>query len=512
MGQLTTTADLVAKRAFWRANRQTIVWTNGCFDLLHAGHVRTLRDARSQGDVLIVGVNSDRSVRANKGPSRPVIPESYRAEMVAALQCVDFVVIFDDNTPTQILDQLRPDVHCKGEDYKDGKKAMPEAETVRSYGGRVAFLPLYDGLSTSSIIERIRGELRQGPIDPPAEEFFSIPSLVDRFSASRVLVVGDVMLDEYIIGGISRISPEAPVPILDVQEKRYSCGGAANVAANVASLSGSAFLAGLIGEDQPGTILKQKLETFKIRTEALIESKESATICKTRFVAGQQQIVRVDQENRRALTGKERAQLLLQIRNLLPETQVCILSDYAKGLLDETTCGELIRACRQDGKAVIVDPKGRNFSKYRGCSLITPNLKEAGIAAGIDIHSEADVYAAGKALLDQLPGTAVLLTRGSDGMTLFCEGQQPLSVPTVARNVFDVVGAGDTAVATLAVALGAALPLESCIKLANIAAGIAVEKHGTVAVGIDELAAHSEALTLLSSAGALAARNAAGVV
>jgi D-glycero-beta-D-manno-heptose-7-phosphate kinase len=395
-------------------------------------------------------------------------------------------------------------VHCKGADYADGRKPVPELEVVRSFGGRVAFLQLHPGCSTSGIIDKILSNTHTGrePFtgDPPWDgEAAPSSSLVDLFSNSKVIVVGDVMLDEYVTGQISRISPEAPVPVLDVVARSFRCGGAATVAANIASLSGVAFLSGLIGRDPAGATLKDNLSEYGIHLNALIQSDTRRTTCKTRYVAGQQQIVRVDHESRKGSDEMERREILIQLSLSVPQIDVCILSDYAKGLLDERMCMDVIHVCRAHGKPTVVDPKGPNFAKYRGCSLITPNLKEAGIATGTEISTEEDLAMAGAKLLELLPGTSVLVTRGPDGMTLFREGQSPLSIPTVARKVYDVVGAGDTAVATLAVAIGAGFGIENAIRLANIAAGVAVEQSGTVAVGIDQLAARPEALDVLRS-------------
>jgi D-glycero-beta-D-manno-heptose-7-phosphate kinase len=506
LDKLTTLDTLIPQRIHWRANGLKVVWTNGCFDLLHAGHLKTLQEAKSMGDILVVGVNGDRSVRENKGTMRPIIPESQRAELVASLECVDHVVVFNDKTPEQILLNLQPDVHCKGSDYADGKKPIPEAGIVKSYGGCVAFLNLFPGCSTTGIIEKIlggasteRANERRDSVSCGENDVPAAASLVDLFSTSKAFIIGDVMLDEYVTGSISRISPEAPVPVLDVASRRFTCGGAANVAANVASLSGVAFLSGLIGRDLPGVTLRERLREYGIQLNALIESEAAQTICKTRFVAGQQQIVRVDQESRRSLDEGERRDLLAQIKLIIPDVHVCVLSDYAKGLLDERMCQDIIQLCREHGRPAIVDPKGRNFLKYRGCTLITPNLRETGIAAEIEIKTDDDLENAGAKLLEMLPGTAILVTRGPDGMTLFRQSRRSLSIPTVARKVYDVVGAGDTAVATLAVALGAGFGIEDAIQLANIAAGVAVEQRGTVAVGIDQLAARPEALEVLQT-------------
>ena len=329
-------------------------------------------------------------------------------ELIASLECVNHTVIFTGNSPEQILHKLRPDVLCLASDLGTGLgSSIAETEIVKSYGGRVAYLTLHPAcLSTPTIADIVKGSLREHE-EYPAETMPVPASLVDRFSGSKALVVGDVMLDEYVSGSISRISPEAPVPILDVSARRFTCGGAANVAANMASLSGIAFVSGLIGLDQPGITLRGRLREYGIQLNALIESETAQTTCKTRFVAGQQQIVRVDQESRRPLSDVERNDLLTQITRIIPHVDVCVLSDYAKGLLDERMCQDIIQFCLVHAKPTIVDPKGSNFRKYQGCSLITPNLKEAGIATGNEIKTEEDLEAAGTKLLEMLPGTSL---------------------------------------------------------------------------------------------------------
>lgn len=328
--------------------------------------------------------------------------------------------------------------------------------------------------------------------------------LRSRFAKTAVLVAGDVMLDEYVFGSVNRISPEAPVPILEVKSRRFVPGGAANVAANVRALGGTPRLAGAHGDDAGGTALRRVLAETGIGDELLISPAGRVTTTKTRVVAGQQQIVRFDMEDRTALDFEAEAALAGKITaGLAPPVGACVLSDYGKGLLSASLCADVLKASLARGVTVIVDPKGTDYTKYRGCSLITPNLKEAGQSSGIAIESERDLFEAGKRLLALLPGTAVLVTRGPDGMTLFREGQAPLTIPTAAQEVFDVVGAGDTVVATLSVSLAAGLGLGAATRLANLAAGIAVGRHGTVAVSIDELLIHPTVEQLLDAAGGL---------
>jgi rfaE bifunctional protein kinase chain/domain len=337
-------------------------------------------------------------------------------------------------------------------------------------------------------------------------------SIARRLSETDILVIGDAMLDEYVIGEVTRISPEAPVPVMDVVERHYNAGGAANVACNVSGLGAVSSIIALVGRDSAGDTLTRLLQRSGVGTDGLVQPEDRPTITKTRIVAGQQQIVRFDQETRSPLSEPLCARVLAQASKLMERADTCVLSDYGKGLLSPALCQKILGLAREYSKPVIVDPKGRNFDKYRGCTVITPNLKEAMMAAGIEVDSEADLEAVAGVLLRNLPGTTLVITRGAQGMSVFREGYTALTVPTVAQTVFDVVGAGDTAVATLAVAMGAKLHLETAIRLANIAAGIVVQKHGTVAITAEELILHEETRNLLYRDGAERVRTASVAV
>jgi rfaE bifunctional protein kinase chain/domain len=333
-------------------------------------------------------------------------------------------------------------------------------------------------------------------------------SITRRLSETHILVIGDAMLDEYVIGEVSRISPEAPVPVMNVVERHYNAGGAANVASNVSGLGAVASIIALVARDTAGDKLTQLLQSSGVATDGLVQPDDRPTITKTRIVAGQQQIVRFDQETRGPLSETSFTRVLAHSGRLMEQADICVLSDYGKGLLPRSLCQKIIALARECAKPVIVDPKGRNFEKYRGCAVITPNLKETCVAAGIEVDSEEDLEAAVEILLRSLPGTTLVITRGAQGMSVFREGYPAVTVPTVARTVFDVVGAGDTALATLAVAMGAKLHLETAIRLANIAAGIVVQKHGTVAITAEELILHEETRNLLHRDGAERVRTA----
>jgi rfaE bifunctional protein kinase chain/domain len=313
--------------------------------------------------------------------------------------------------------------------------------------------------------------------------------LAGRLQRVTAWVGGDVMLDDYILGSVSRISPEAPVPVVDVHTRKYVLGGAANVAANLAALGTRVRVTGLVGSDEAGHRLRGLLAGMEIDCTGLVDSGDRYTICKTRIVAGRQQIVRIDHEMKSEVPSPVMDAALASAGRCISEADVLILSDYAKGLMSEAFCAFAIAEGLRRRVPIVVDPKSEDFRKYRGCTVITPNLLEAGRATGIHIDSEAALCTAGRTLLEMLPGTNILITRGADGMTLFHAGQEPVTVPTVARQVYDVTGAGDTVVAALAAALGAGIGLRDAMKLANVAAGIVVDKPGTATATVAEMAA-----------------------
>ncbi len=322
-------------------------------------------------------------------------------------------------------------------------------------------------------------------------------AIAERFSRVRVLVVGDVMLDEYLFGAASRISPEAPVPVVEIQSRRYVPGGAGNVAANIASLGAGAKILGVCGTDDAAQVLRSALQLGRVDPAGLISLESRPTTHKTRVVAGQQQIVRLDTEERSPVASDGQRFLLERFEAMLDTADICVFSDYGKGVLSEEFCREAIQLAQERKKPILADPKGLDFEKYLGCTLITPNQNEACQAANLRNEESQQVMAAGARLLEKMPGSAILITRGPEGMTLFREARPPLTITTVARTVFDVVGAGDTAIATLSVSLAAGFDFETSIRLANAAAGIAVARHGTVAVTLKELLDLAEALRIL---------------
>lgn len=317
-------------------------------------------------------------------------------------------------------------------------------------------------------------------------------SVVEQFRGCRVLVVGDVMLDEYIRGDVSRISPEAPVPVLEVRSHDWRLGGAANAAANIQALGGATALVGVVGKDDTAAILSERLTHHGIAS-AVVTDPDRPTSKKTRLVAQQQQIVRIDHERRHAVAGAIADELRRAIDAVIPTAQACVLSDYAKGVVTPEIARHLIDAAHDAGVPVIVDPKQRSFVAYRGATVITPNLHELEAAS----HGIApfEVERAATHLLPDLAGAALLVTRSADGMTLFRAGQPPFHVAALAKEVFDVTGAGDTVVAAVALALAARVPIEQAVSIASVAAALSVSKRGTSTVSPGELTTAIDALS-----------------
>jgi D-glycero-beta-D-manno-heptose-7-phosphate kinase len=315
----------------------------------------------------------------------------------------------------------------------------------------------------------------------------SMAGLVQRLSGQRVLVVGDVMLDEHLWGEVRRISPEAPVPVVELRRRTHVPGGAANAAVNAAGLEAQVALVGAVGEDESAGHLRRALETAGVDASGLVTDAGRPTTTKTRVIAHHQQVVRVDHEQRGPVRARTEEALRQAIEHRLSDAAICLLSDYAKGVVSAELAHWLIARCAALGKPILVDPKGSDFGKYRGATLVKPNLHEATLFLRAEITSEAEVVAAGSRLLEAL-AAAVLMTRGAEGMSLFRPGVAPLHVPALAREVYDVTGAGDTVAATLAVALAAGGDLEDAARLAARAAAAVVGRVGTSPVRRADLA------------------------
>jgi rfaE bifunctional protein kinase chain/domain len=301
------------------------------------------------------------------------------------------------------------------------------------------------------------------------------------FKDRKVLVVGDVMLDQYWFGEVTRISPEAPVPIVRIIQEDARPGGAANVARNISSLGGHATLLSVVGNDEPGGKLKQLLQDSGVSPDGLQTDPTISTIVKLRVLGGHQQLLRIDfekQPSHEVLAAK-----LEEFANQVSDHDIVILSDYGKGGL--THIKKMISLAKAAGKQVLVDPKGSDYEQYSGASLITPNRSELRQVIG-DWDDEYELSVRVKKLIDQLELDSLLLTRSEDGMSLFQKGSV-FDQPALAQEVFDVSGAGDTVIATLALMLASHATPEDSVRVANIAAGIVVGKVGTAVVTADEL-------------------------
>ncbi len=307
------------------------------------------------------------------------------------------------------------------------------------------------------------------------------------FSGTTILCLGDIMLDRFAYCGIERISPEAPVPVLLLQRVESMLGGAGNVARNIAGLGGKAVLLGLLGGDAAGDEVRAAIRTTSGLIDAHVASARRPTICKTRYIAGHQQIMRVDEEHVHELEADEEARLLTAIDRALPDVGAVILSDYGKSVLGLGVVEFAIRRARDRGIAVFVDPKSEDYRQYRGATCITPNQAELALAAKLPTGSDAEIVAAAKRVLRDAKAEAILATRSDKGMALVEASGAVHFEKARAREVYDVSGAGDTVIAVLALAHASGCTLPEAMRIANAAAGVVVSKLGTATVELDEL-------------------------
>jgi D-glycero-beta-D-manno-heptose-7-phosphate kinase len=315
---------------------------------------------------------------------------------------------------------------------------------------------------------------------------------LEREAATRsVLIVGDVLLDEYVFGDVKRISPEAPVQVVEFRSRRHLPGGAANVAANIAALGCRPLLGGVVGTDREGDLLREALADFSVNSTGLVHDATRPTTVKLRILGHNQQIVRLDREVRTPLAAAVEEALLAWIGQHVHEAHACVLSDYGKGVLSARLASRVIDMCHKAGVPTFVDPKSLEVGALHGATLVKPNKGEAERLAQREIGQDAGFLEVGQQLAAALRGTAILITRGPLGMSLFRHGAEPMHVPTVARNVYDVTGAGDTVISMVAVATAAGATLEQAVHLANLSAAIAVEKLGTGTVSFGELKARA---------------------
>ena len=307
-----------------------------------------------------------------------------------------------------------------------------------------------------------------------------------RFAEKQILVVGDIMADEYIWGSVSRLSPEAPVPVVEVKSESVRLGGAGNVAANIRSLGGTPILVGVVGNDPPGERLVDQLEAAGIKSDGVVVDRTRPTTIKTRVVAGSQQIVRFDRESSMDLSKDATERLLALVVERLRMADGVVISDYAKGVISKRVAQRIFPLARRQKKVIVVDPKVHHLHLYKGATVVTPNHHEASAFAHLPLRGMQDLLAAGRELLRRLEVEAVLVTRGEQGMSVF-ENGRVTHIPAVAKEVYNVTGAGDTVIAALGLSLTSGAALRDAAAIANHAAGVVVGKVGTATVTVQEL-------------------------
>jgi D-beta-D-heptose 7-phosphate kinase / D-beta-D-heptose 1-phosphate adenosyltransferase len=320
-------------------------------------------------------------------------------------------------------------------------------------------------------------------------QYDTVIKLLNKFHSARILVLGDVMLDRFVYGAVERISPEAPIPVVCVGRTLDMPGGAANVARNVSALGAQCTLLGVVGADSAADQLRSQLTLSPAIQVHLISDPTRPTSLKTRYVADGQQVMRADWESKDALSCEVANQLLAQFAATIDEADIVVLSDYAKGVLSDLVVREAIRMAQRAAKPVIVDPKSKNLSKYTGATLLTPNRLELQGACGIECSNDAQVTRGAELVLQQGVCEALVVTRGKEGMSVISSDGSVVHLPTEVRQVYDVSGAGDTVIATLALAMASEGGIVEAAALANIAAGIVVGKPGTATVTPGEIMA-----------------------
>jgi rfaE bifunctional protein kinase chain/domain len=313
--------------------------------------------------------------------------------------------------------------------------------------------------------------------------------LTREFEGKRIVVMGDLMLDEFVWGRVRRISPEAPVPVVEVERQTLALGGAGNVVSNLVALGALPTPVGVVGDDGDAERMRSRFRDLNVGTNSLVVDPARPTTLKTRVIAHNQQVVRADRESRAPVSAEIEDRVIAQFQSEIERADAVVISDYNKGLLTERVLASTLQKARERGVMVCLDPKLRNFAHYQPVTVITPNHQEAAEAASLVIEDDESLVEAGRRLLNSIDCRAVLITRGEEGMTLFTDGGEVTHIPTVAREVYDVTGAGDTVIATLALALASNASFAEAAVLANHAAGVVVGKVGTATVTRDELMA-----------------------
>ena len=307
------------------------------------------------------------------------------------------------------------------------------------------------------------------------------------FDETHLLVVGDLMIDEYLWGEVDRISPEAPVQVVAVKNQDYTLGGSGNVVNNLRALGARVSVLGVVGADSDGKLLVDQLVAIGADTKGVIQETGRHTTKKTRIIAEHQQVLRIDRETQKDITAQTFNRIIKQAEKIIPSVDVILISDYGKGMINRAMIKKLVQIAKEHSKTTIADPKGLDFTKYAGVNLLTPNKKEASLASGREISDAGDLAEAGQFLLEKTGIDKLLITCGKDGMALFEKNEKPFKMGTKAREVYDVSGAGDTVIAVLGLGIAAGQSFKRAVSLANTAAGIVVGKVGTAAVTPDEL-------------------------
>lgn len=312
-----------------------------------------------------------------------------------------------------------------------------------------------------------------------------LQNIFSKSKNKKIAIIGDVMVDKYVYGEINRVSPEAPVPVIDVKKIEYKLGGAANVANNVKALGSEPILIGLIGDDLDGKNFLLTIKSLKLNASGIVNDKTRPTTTKTRVIAHSQHVIRIDDEKKKDVSGDAEKKVLDFVRKNISSFEAVILQDYNKGILSKKMINQVIALCKKNNKPVYVDPKFDNFFEYKGVNVFKPNKKEIQDVLGMKVDDDESAAKAGKKLLEKLECEYLVLTRGEKGMMLFDKENGKtvaLSIPTKARNVADVSGAGDTVISTIAVTLAGGAGIEEAIVLANHAAGIVCEEVGIVPI------------------------------
>lgn len=315
-------------------------------------------------------------------------------------------------------------------------------------------------------------------------------NIIDKFKGKEIIVIGDIMLDHFVKGSVSRISPEAPVPVVNVEREDFVAGGAGNVAVNLAALGAKPVIISVLGDDANGIILKNFLENKGADTTQIVTDETRPTTQKVRIIAERQQVVRVDRESKTRISKDIAAQCFTNFKEALKTAKGVIMSDYGKGMLSDYNIQDIIKACRAKNIPVCVDPKIDNFLKYKNITCMTPNTKEAWEGMGLPPKKdEKSILDLGKNILKTLKADSILITRSAQGMSLFEKGKTPkiTTISATAKEVFDVTGAGDTVISVLTLALACKASLKDAAYIANEAAGLVVAKLGTATVTTDEI-------------------------